>query len=109
VAVDLSFYTSPLSEEIRDEGRAQGRIEGQAVVPVGGEDVGVSGLSPDHQRIGEVLPGSPPASTWGISLDSRRLHHPPEQHPRLIRHQPSPQIRPVRNGGQQQQRNTVLR
>jgi hypothetical protein len=24
VAVDLSFYTSPLSEEIRDEGRAQG-------------------------------------------------------------------------------------
>ncbi|MER5634979.1 hypothetical protein [Streptomyces nitrosporeus] len=27
VAVDLSFYTSPLSEEIRDEGRAQGRTE----------------------------------------------------------------------------------
>ncbi|WP_250289511.1 hypothetical protein [Streptomyces atroolivaceus] len=30
VAVDLSFYTSPLSEEIRDEGRAQGRDEGRA-------------------------------------------------------------------------------
>ncbi|MFB6954629.1 hypothetical protein ACWGLO_15885 [Streptomyces niveus] len=27
VAVDLSFYTSPLSEEIRDEGRAAGRAE----------------------------------------------------------------------------------
>ncbi|MHC3459278.1 hypothetical protein [Streptomyces flavovirens] len=27
VAVDLSFYTSPLSEEIRDEGRAQSRAE----------------------------------------------------------------------------------
>ncbi|WP_406420183.1 hypothetical protein OH809_26370 [Streptomyces sp. NBC_00873] len=27
VAVDLSFYKSPLSEEIRDEGRAQGRAE----------------------------------------------------------------------------------
>ncbi|MEU9360109.1 hypothetical protein AB0D35_18620 [Streptomyces sp. NPDC048301] len=27
VAVDLSFYTSPLSEEIRDEGRVEGRIE----------------------------------------------------------------------------------
>ncbi|WP_299541899.1 hypothetical protein [uncultured Streptomyces sp.] len=30
VAVDLSFYTSPLSEEIRDEGRAEGRDEGRA-------------------------------------------------------------------------------
>ncbi|MDX3183079.1 hypothetical protein ABT358_03765 [Streptomyces sp. NPDC000341] len=28
VAVDLSFYTSPLSEEIRDEGRVEGRAEG---------------------------------------------------------------------------------
>ena len=27
MAVDLSFYTSPLSEEIRDEGRAEGRAE----------------------------------------------------------------------------------
>lgn len=27
MAVDLSFYTSPLSEEIRDEGRAKGRAE----------------------------------------------------------------------------------
>ncbi|MEU0084956.1 hypothetical protein [Streptomyces sp. NPDC006274] len=27
VAVDLSFYKSPLSEEIRDEGRAEGRAE----------------------------------------------------------------------------------
>ncbi|MFD9286952.1 hypothetical protein ACFWBV_01280 [Streptomyces sp. NPDC060030] len=27
VAMDLSFYTSPLSEEIRDEGRAKGRAE----------------------------------------------------------------------------------
>lgn len=27
VAVDLSFYISPLSEEIRDEGRAQSRAE----------------------------------------------------------------------------------
>ncbi|MFE9726627.1 hypothetical protein ACFYQ5_24285 [Streptomyces sp. NPDC005794] len=27
VAVDLSFYTSPLSEGIRDEGRAEGRAE----------------------------------------------------------------------------------
>ncbi|GAA4788321.1 MULTISPECIES: hypothetical protein [Streptomyces] len=27
VAVDLSFYTSPLSEEIRDEGRVEGRAE----------------------------------------------------------------------------------
>ncbi|MEU1484239.1 hypothetical protein [Streptomyces sp. NPDC005752] len=30
VAVDLSFYTSPLSEEIRDEGRAAGRAAGRA-------------------------------------------------------------------------------
>ncbi|MFH8578875.1 hypothetical protein [Streptomyces zaomyceticus] len=29
VAVDLSFYTSYLSEEIRDEGRAEGRDEGR--------------------------------------------------------------------------------
>ncbi|MFE7751692.1 hypothetical protein [Streptomyces sp. NPDC057428] len=27
MAVDLSFYTSPLSEGIRDEGRAEGRAE----------------------------------------------------------------------------------
>ncbi|WP_069173101.1 hypothetical protein [Streptomyces griseus] len=27
---DLSFYISPLSEEIREEGRAQGRMEGRA-------------------------------------------------------------------------------
>ena len=27
VAVDLSFYKSPLSEELRDEGRAEGRAE----------------------------------------------------------------------------------
>ncbi|MEV3931796.1 MULTISPECIES: hypothetical protein [unclassified Streptomyces] len=27
---DLSFYVSPLSEEIREEGRAQGRLEGRA-------------------------------------------------------------------------------
>ncbi|CAM5685235.1 Transposase OS=Streptomyces aurantiogriseus OX=66870 GN=GCM10010251_18760 PE=4 SV=1 [Streptomyces aurantiogriseus] len=27
VAVDLSFYKSSISEEIRDEGRAQGRAE----------------------------------------------------------------------------------
>ncbi|MDF6021524.1 hypothetical protein [Streptomyces sp. JH34] len=27
---DLSFYVSPLSEEIREEGRAQGREEGRA-------------------------------------------------------------------------------
>ncbi|GGY99791.1 hypothetical protein GCM10010327_32730 [Streptomyces nitrosporeus] len=30
VAVDLSFYTSPLSQEIRDEGRTEGRTEGRA-------------------------------------------------------------------------------
>lgn len=34
MAVDLSFYISPLSEEIRDEGRAEGeargRVEGEA-------------------------------------------------------------------------------
>lgn len=30
VAVDLSFCTSPLSEEIRDEGRAQGLAHGRA-------------------------------------------------------------------------------
>lgn len=30
VAVDLSFYTSYLSEEIRDEGRTAGRAEGRA-------------------------------------------------------------------------------
>ncbi|GAA2931345.1 hypothetical protein ACYCCF_07635 [Streptomyces argenteolus] len=30
VAVDLSFYTSPLSEEIRDEGRVQGVAQGRA-------------------------------------------------------------------------------
>ncbi|MFF9350998.1 hypothetical protein [Streptomyces sp. NPDC014734] len=30
VAVDLSFYTSALSEEIRDEGRTEGREEGRA-------------------------------------------------------------------------------
>ncbi|MET8175600.1 hypothetical protein [Streptomyces clavifer] len=29
MAVDLSFYTSPLSEEIREEGRIQGRAEGR--------------------------------------------------------------------------------
>ncbi|MFJ8919683.1 hypothetical protein B046DRAFT_05253 [Streptomyces sp. LamerLS-316] len=27
MAVDLSFYTSPLSEEIRDEGRVESRAE----------------------------------------------------------------------------------
>lgn len=27
MVMDLSFYTSPLSEEIRDEGRAEGRAE----------------------------------------------------------------------------------
>lgn len=27
MAVDLSFYKSPLSEELRDEGRAEGRAE----------------------------------------------------------------------------------
>ncbi|WP_327259168.1 MULTISPECIES: hypothetical protein [unclassified Streptomyces] len=32
VAVDLSFYKSPLSEEIRDEGRAQGRAEGLLLI-----------------------------------------------------------------------------
>ncbi|MFJ8884354.1 hypothetical protein ACIRJR_13220 [Streptomyces sp. NPDC102402] len=32
VAVDLSFYTSPLSEEIRDEGRARGHAEAVLVV-----------------------------------------------------------------------------
>ncbi|WP_420713362.1 hypothetical protein [Streptomyces sp. NRRL WC-3549] len=30
VAVDLSFYTSPLSEEIRDEGRVEGRAQSRA-------------------------------------------------------------------------------
>ncbi|WP_203186653.1 hypothetical protein [Streptomyces pratensis] len=30
VAVDLSFYISPLSEEIRDEGRAEGEARGRA-------------------------------------------------------------------------------
>lgn len=30
VAVDLSFYTSPLSEELRDEGRAEGLAKGRA-------------------------------------------------------------------------------
>ncbi|MBD0708964.1 hypothetical protein BU197_11330 [Streptomyces sp. CBMA291] len=29
MAVDLSFYTSYLSEEIRDEGRAEGRAQGR--------------------------------------------------------------------------------
>lgn len=32
MAVDLSFYKSWLSEEIRDEGRAQGRAEDTLVV-----------------------------------------------------------------------------
>lgn len=32
MAVDLSFYKSPLSEEIRDEGRAEGRTEGLLLV-----------------------------------------------------------------------------
>jgi Flp pilus assembly CpaE family ATPase len=32
VAVDLSFYKSYISEEIRDEGRAQGRAEDILVV-----------------------------------------------------------------------------
>ncbi|MFG2561198.1 hypothetical protein [Streptomyces sp. NPDC048496] len=30
MAVDLSFYKSPLSEEIREEARAEGREEGRA-------------------------------------------------------------------------------
>lgn len=30
MAVDLSFYTSAISEEIRDEGRSEGRSEGIA-------------------------------------------------------------------------------
>ncbi|MFB8112977.1 MULTISPECIES: RpnC/YadD family protein [Streptomyces] len=30
MAVDLSFYISPLSEEIRDEGRAEGEARGRA-------------------------------------------------------------------------------
>ncbi|WP_420705478.1 hypothetical protein [Streptomyces sp. NRRL F-5126] len=39
--MDLSFYTSYLSEEIRDEGRAQGRDEGRAqgTAQRGAEDV----------------------------------------------------------------------
>ncbi|MFE0579308.1 hypothetical protein [Streptomyces sp. NPDC058874] len=39
VAVDLSFYTSPLSEELRDEGRAEGeaRRAAEDVLAVLGE------------------------------------------------------------------------
>ncbi len=32
VAVDLSFYTSSISEEIRDEGRVEGRVEGLLLI-----------------------------------------------------------------------------
>ncbi|MGA4802100.1 hypothetical protein [Streptomyces lavendulocolor] len=32
MAVDLSFYTSPISEEIRDEGRAEGRADALLIV-----------------------------------------------------------------------------
>ncbi|MFF3455934.1 hypothetical protein ACFYXH_16765 [Streptomyces sp. NPDC002730] len=44
MAVDLSFYTSPLSEEIRDEGRAQGIAQSilleqrDIAVPVGARE-----------------------------------------------------------------------
>ncbi|MEU0392015.1 hypothetical protein ABZ208_04390 [Streptomyces sp. NPDC006208] len=32
MAVDLSFFKSPISEEIRDEGRAEGRAEDILVI-----------------------------------------------------------------------------
>ncbi|MFB7914001.1 hypothetical protein [Streptomyces sp. NPDC056061] len=52
VAVDLSFYTSALSEEIRDEGRAEGRAEGMAksVLPLLGQ-VGVDVPGGARERI----------------------------------------------------------
>ncbi|MFS0692190.1 hypothetical protein [Streptomyces nitrosporeus] len=48
VAVDLSFYTSPLSQEIRDEGRAEGRAEALLLVL---EARGITLTEEDRARI----------------------------------------------------------
>jgi hypothetical protein len=60
VAVDLSFYTSPLSEGIRDEGRAQGLVESLLLAL----DVrGISITDADRQKI--IACGDPePLRRW---------------------------------------------
>lgn len=47
MAVDLSFHTSPLSEEIRDEGRAAGRAEDILLAPQQ-RDIPVSDEAREH-------------------------------------------------------------